>query len=382
MTGQFDRRQYQRRFDSLGDVSVVKEVGNAFLHSADQELREEIIDFLTSAIRGKPSIIPALLTSVYIVRELNRPVCVSMARRVVLAFPLGHLFRYALADCLDTYGDVDEHLEALKQRIIGIGLKMRGKRNTGDLARAQYAELVESDFGRLEDILAFLRGERKYPTDRVQMLAMRHPNYPEVSLKQVVRLVSLVNLAKLPFETRNPAKVTCVVDTNAISNASVSDWFGTPGLGFVAPAEVLLGLSDWSKISALPFSLDFVRIKLVPDRIPPEIASMFTRDSKDPPSLLGKKAAVLALREKADVIVTGERRLWDSDFPFLMEKYFAHILAVVQPQDFSTWLTNKGFSAPSPRIVPTEEVQEGEPGGRVSSTPADGRAHAQDRPGT
>lgn len=332
------------------------------MRSTDSDFREQIVSFLENAARGKAAVVPALLTAIHIVRESNSAASVPMARRMVLRWPSAHNFRFVLAYCLDMAGGIDAHLEALKQRLIGVSLKLQGRKKTGELAKAQYAELLESHFGRAEEILAFLKGERRYPTDKVQMLAMRRRSFPQVEVKHLMRLVSIVNIAGLPVEADEPAKVTCAVDTNAISNKSVSEWFGTPGLAFVAPAEILLGLSEWNRINAFPLGLDFVRIKLVPDRIPPEISNMFSRDKREPPSLMGKKVAVLALREKADAIVSGERRLWDSDLPFLMEKYFAHVLAVVQPSDFSTWLTNKGYGAPSPRVVPVEEAHDSKQG--------------------
>jgi len=352
----FDRAAFQRKFETLSGLDVVEEVGGAFLQSSDSGLRDEIMAFLEEAAKGKASVIPALLTAIRIVQSVNPVAAVSMARRMVFNWPSSYPFRDNLADCLDMTGDSHAQLEALKQRVIGLSLRLNVKRKTGELTKEMYSTLLNKHFGRMEEISAFLNGERSYPTNRMNKLPGKRGRHPPISLKQLVRLVSLVNVAGLPMRTNGTAKVTCVVDVNAMSSKIASEWFGTQGIKFIAPAEALLELTEFGRMQSIPLKLDFVEIGPVPDRMPPEIVGTLSGDMGDPPSVADKKVAALALSEEADAIVSGDRHLLKSHLPFVMEKCFGHTLSVMLPTNLPAWLSERGFAAPDSRVVLADDA--------------------------
>ena len=301
---------------------------------------EEIVAFIEDCVQMDDTRIMALLSAVEIIRTVKGTEHCVLARRMVERWPLNHKMRYMLSNCLALGDDRSKHIESLKQRIIGIHLEygyMRQRKESDEKVN----ELRKRFHQTIEWARKFLSGEERFPSISIERLDRSLLDPSEELEPYVERLMGAADIADLPEIVERNTNITCVVDTNAISNPEASRCFSLRSVRFIAPEEVLLEISRWGHVEWTPMELDHIEIIEVGDRIPREIDTMYSKRKGKPPSLADKKVAKLALDERANVIISADKDLSDSGLEYSLEKNYGLHLDVVSPNGFHRWFEKK-----------------------------------------
>lgn len=279
----------------------------------------------------------ALHAALEILRFYENMDAAALARRLVYRWSADYTLRYALANTLLLSSSRSDHLEAMKQRLIGCSRNVRQEMIKGappDVLR----RLIEEHLGRVTEIEAFLDGKAPYPSRRILRIASHIRPAPPELVPLLTRLASLPELAMLPsLPGRNPG-VTVVVDSNAFSAREFWPFLRDPRVRYVAPPDILLELARWENVQRVPWELDAVEIVDPGLEIPPEIESMYSTGKGAPPSLADKRVATLAWSLRASAIASDDKDLWDSGFMEQMARQYGYSVSVVSPGQFGKWL--------------------------------------------
>jgi len=328
----FAAHRFRKDFSNLR-CSAIREISNRFLERYVEE-GEVILEFLEECAGAHDTRILALLTAVEIIRSVEGTDHTTLARRMVLRWPLNHKMRYMLSNCLSLSEERRDHMESLKQRMIGIHLEYGYLKRKGE----SVGELYHRMHRTMEAGRRFLSKEERYQNLRMEKAA-RDRVVPDRRLSYLVeRMTGIADTCGLPPVTGKETRITCVVDTNAITDPDASRYFCAADIRFIAPEEVLLEVSRWDRLEWTPLELDHIEIMEVEDRVPPEIDRMYSRRKGREPSLTDKKVAALALETRADAIISADKDLSDSGLEYSLEKHYGLHLDVVHPSCFERWI--------------------------------------------
>lgn len=330
----FPSSAFQKRFAEY-DHSSIKEFGDHFLNGHTMDEKIEMLDFLKRSSRDPDTRKFSLLTSVEVLRRFRGTNYIDIAWSIVGEYPRDFRVRYMIANCLDLSDRREDHLEALKQRMIGTSIHCLLKKKKGELSEEEYMKILERHLKRIHEERGFLRGQKEHSSEKVKVLSSKRKDIPEDLSSEIRELEGLVGE---DYRTKTKPKLTCVLDTNAISNRHSSSLFGDERVEFMAPLDVLIELSKWGRIDQVPFELDYVRIEEVKMDPPREIDCMFSKHKGLKPSHADKMVATLAFREEADAIVSNDRDLWDSGLQYNLEKNYGISLKVVRPDHLEKWI--------------------------------------------
>jgi len=333
----FPSGKYGQRFREY-DFPSVREIGDRFFDGSTLEERIEILQFLMDMSHDHNSRKLALLASIEILRHFKDTNYIEIAWGVVREWPRDFTVRYMLANCLDLSENRCDHLEALKQRMIGTSIHCHYKRKKGELTDEKYREIMKRHIKKLYEEKNFLMGLTEHSCDKVEAI---HRTQVELTGELTYHIRSLEKVwigAGIGPRIHRVPKKKCIVDTNALSNRDSTKLMTDPDVEFMAPLDVLIELSNWGRIDRLPFELENVRIVEVEMKIPREVNEMFSNRKGKEPSLTDKKVATLAIQERADAIISDDRDLWDTGLPYKIEKNYGVRMEVVRPNELERWL--------------------------------------------
>ncbi|MEA3557719.1 MAG: hypothetical protein U9R75_00525 [Candidatus Thermoplasmatota archaeon] len=333
----FPSDKFDKRFREY-DYSSIKEFGSRFRYGYSLEERTEMVEFLLERSRDHRTRKLALLASLDILRHYKGTNYIDTAWGMVNEWPRDFTARYMLANCLDLSEDRSDHLEALKQRMIGTTIHCFHKNRKGELDDEKFGEILKRHIERLDKEKKFLKGLTDHPSSTVEAISRTQMELPG-ELSELARSLEdiWVGAGLRPRIHRVPKK-KCIVDTNAISSRYSARMLGEPDVQFIVPLDVLIELSNWKRIDRLPFELENVKIMEVKMKIPREVSKMFSRYKGGEPSLTDMKVATLAIQESADAIISNDRDLWDSGLPYRIEKNFGFRIEVLRSDELERWM--------------------------------------------
>lgn len=321
------------------NYNAVKRIRKRFFMVSDTEEKKEIIRFLIESSKDHKTSKLSILSALEILRQIKDIEFIDLARRLVNRWPMTHHLRYYLADCLDLSDNRSDHIEALKQRIMGTTIYFVQKKTGGTLERDDFREAMRRHRRYLENQIDFIEGKREYPNELVKRIS-HHTGDQEVVIEEIKRLEEIGDIAGIPNIKERDCSKTVVLDTNAISNFQCSKGFQDPDVRFVAPYEVLIELSKWARPDMIPLELDNVEFLILDRKIPPEIDNMYCEMKGKPPSLTDKKVATLAFHLKADAIASADKDLSSSGLVYAMEKNYGIRIDVIDPGKMSHLASN------------------------------------------
>ncbi|MBN1389353.1 MAG: hypothetical protein JXA22_01800 [Candidatus Thermoplasmatota archaeon] len=333
----FPGNKYLERF-RRSDHEAARELKEAFFNGPSPERKEEILELLFRSVDDKNTMKMGLLASVEILRQIEGANFMDLARALVKRYPGDLTVRSMFANCLDLTGERENHIEALKQRMIGTTLQCLAKMREEGMDEESYCEMLSRHLARLASEKRFLLGESDHSSTKVHRIASGRRPVESGLLDRVRELEKIWMKAGLSLPEEVKGKKKCVLDTNAFSDTSASRHFGNPRVHFMAPLAVLMELTEWCNIRRFPLEMEHVTFREVSTKVPPEIDHMFSRFKRKEPSLTDKKVATLALEERADVIVSRDRDLWDSGLPYKLEKNYGISLKVIPPSELPRWI--------------------------------------------
>jgi hypothetical protein len=254
-------------------------------------------------------------------------------------WPRDFSIRSIYADSLDLTGDVENRNEALKQRIISTTLHCLFKKIRSEFDEDQFHQILEFHLDSIYREMKVQDGIDKYPYKRLRTIEMNRIHLPRRVKKRMKELLEVWDNIETHsiFPDKDP-KVKCILDTNAISTKGVPRHFRNPGIDFIVPVSVLLELANWSCIDRFPLEIENVRVKKVTEEIPQEIDDLFSKLNRVKPSLSKKKIATLALMEKADAIITSDKRFGHSGLAQFLEVNHGIQCRIIAPDDIGTWI--------------------------------------------
>lgn len=329
----FPGNRYLERFRE-NDHEATRDLKDVFFNGSSPEWREEILDLLLGSVEDKKTRRMGLLGSVEILRQLEGACFLDLAWALVKRYPRDFTIRFMIANCLDLTDDRDNHIEALKQRMIGTTLQclMKG------MDENTYNGILRRHLAKLDSEKRFLMGGSEHSCSKVRRIASGRRPVESGLLSRVRELEKIWMRAGLSPPESPKANRKCILDTNAFSDISASRHFGNPHVHFMAPLSVLMELTEWYDIRRFPLEMEHVTFREVSTKVPPEVDGMFSRRKGKEPSLTDKKVATLAFEERADVIVSGDRDLWDSGLEYQLEKNYGIGLKVVKPEELERWM--------------------------------------------
>ena len=325
----FPRGKFENMFLE-NDYNAVKRIRKRFFTVSDTEEKKEIIRFLIDSSKDPKTSKLSILSALDILRQIKDIEFIDLARRMVRKWPMTHHLRYYLADCLDLSNNRSDHIEALKQRIMGTTIYFVQRKINGTLKNDDFRETMRRHRRYLEKQIDFIEGKREYPNELVERIS-RHTDDQEEVIEDIKRLEKIADIAGIPTIKERDHSKTVVLDTNAISNFHCSKGFRDPDLRFVAPYEVLIELSNWARPDMIPLELDNVEFLILDRKIPPEIDNMYCEMKGKPPSLTDKKVATLAFHLEADAIASADKDLSRSGLVYAIEKNYGIKIDVIDP---------------------------------------------------
>ncbi len=333
----FSPGKYIQRFREY-DFSSIKDIGDVFMngHSTDEMI--EIIEFLKMSSMKEDSRKFALLSSIEVLRRFKKTNYMDLAWRVVNEWPRDFRIRYMIGNCLDLSEKREDHLEALKQRMIGTAIHCAIKRKKGAMTDEEFGKMLERHLNKLDEERKFLRGIKDHSCKKVEIILANQIDLPGDLADEIKELEHFWFEERVDKEISKEPKFTCVVDTNALSNRYSSRLFVDPRVEFIAPLDVLIELSKWGRIDKVPFELENVIIKEVHVKVPREIDRMFSKTKGLEPSHADKMVATLAFQENANAIISDDRDLWDSGLQYYLEKNYGISLNVIRPDNLERWI--------------------------------------------
>ncbi|MBN1539175.1 MAG: hypothetical protein JW939_03450 [Candidatus Thermoplasmatota archaeon] len=333
----FPGNRYLDRFRK-NDHEATRELKESFFNGSSPERKEEILELLFRSVDDKRTRWMGLLASVEILRQIEGANFLDLARALVKRYPRDFTMRFMIANCLDLTDDRNDHIEALKQRMMGTTLQCFMKMRREGLDEEMYDEILKRHLSKLGSEKRFLLGESEHSCTKVRRIASGRRPVESGLLPRIRELEEIWRRAGLSRPGRVQGKKKCILDTNAFSDISASRHFGNPHVHFMAPLAVLMELTEWCNIRRFPLEMEHVTFKEVTSKIPLEIDQMFSKFKGKEPSLTDKKVATLALEERADVIVSGDRDLWDSGLEYQLEKNYGIGLKVIKPEELERWI--------------------------------------------
>lgn len=331
----FPSSAFQKRFAEY-DHSSIKEFGDHFLNGHTWDEKIEMMEFLKRSSRNPDTRKFSLLTSVEVLRRFRGTNFIDLAWSIVGEYPRDYRVRYMMANCLDLSERREDHLEALKQRMIGTAIHCIVKKVKGEMTEEEFHNLLARHVNRVHEERSFLKGKKEYSSRKVEVISSSRMALPEDLSMEIRELEGFGRMDCYP--PYKEADLTCVLDTNAISNMHASKLFNDPRVRFIAPLDVLMELSRWGRIDRVPLELEYVRIKEVNTDVPREIDCMFSKQKGLTPSHADKMVATLAFKEEADAIVSNDRDLWDSGLQYNLEKNYGISLKVIRPDQLEKWI--------------------------------------------
>jgi len=319
----------------------VHDLAHRFVHNPDPSERGAILDFLTRRSQEADLRLQCVSCAAFILRDFGDMRSVRLLRSLRGQWPFNPFLRYELANSLDLTGTGEDHLEAFKQRILGTKLEMSWWQGKDKRA---FEKVLQRHLHQLEGMQAYIEGQGTDPTERVRYLREKAEDAETETETYLDTLAELDRIADLPA-TPAPEHhdITCVLDTNALTSRHVSWLFPVVDVGFAAPTEVLLELSNWRQVESIPLSLDVVEILDVLAIPPPEIEEMFSERKGRATSRADKMVATLAIQLEADAIVSDDRDLWDGGLANALEKNLDHRIDIIGTREFVGWLKRHGY---------------------------------------
>ena len=333
----FPSGKFYQRFREY-DYTSVREIGDRFFNGCSLEEKTQMVEFLLERSCDRNSRKLALLSSIEILRHFRGTNYIDIAWGVVNEWPRDFTVRYMLANCLDLSDDRCDHLEALKQRMIGTTIHCSYKRKKGELDDEKYREIMKRHIERLYEEKKFLMGLTDHSCGKVEAISRTQVELSGELTDSIRSLEEVWIGAGISPRIYRVPKKKCVVDTNALSNRDSARLMSDPDVDFIAPLDVLIELSNWGRVDRLPFELENVRIMEVEMKIPREVDEMFSKRKGMEPSLTDKKVATLAIQERADAIISNDRDLWDSGLPYKVEKNYGIRMDGVRSSALERWI--------------------------------------------
>lgn len=330
----------EERFASY-DYSTIKFIRQAFFNGSSLETKMGIIRTILDSAANERTKKLALFCAIEVLRLVEGTDYIDLARRIVEAWPKNHGVRYMYANCLDLSNDRSDHYEALKQRMLGTAIRCYEMKRENKLDGQNYSEVLRTHLQRLESQRQFLDGKAKYPSLKATLIKKHISPADEDIAQGILSLQSIAEKARLPKVYRKEPKLTCVLDTNALSNADTAYFFPSSMVRFIIPPEVLMELANWRQVSHIPFNLHFVEVVPVSIGMPAEIHAMRCEGRNKLPSITDKKVAMLAIQERADAIVSADCDLLGTGIPGFVEKQWGKRLSVVRPSELGKWIDGK-----------------------------------------
>lgn len=314
-------------------------MGGRYLDAIDEASRADALGLIEEAAEREP--VPAALGALHVLRQLRRPEAIPLVRRIVASWPMDHQLRYTLSNTLFLVDAERSGLEALQHRIIGRSMELHVSKKRDNYGFTQHgASIVGKHLADVARIRAFLEGTATYPSVYLAELAEQVRGHEGKSLDEPAlrRLTGIADRAQLAHPAAKPAGARLVVlDTNAIADEHVYQWLASEKFRFIAPPGVLLEFARWDAIQHVPWQFDSVEIRRVRGRILPEIDAMFSKRKRQAPSETDKHVAMLALEQRAAIIVSDDRDLWDSGMTHAVEKNTGVRIQVLGARAFDSW---------------------------------------------
>jgi len=333
----FPKGRYLERFRAL-DYDAIRELRESFFNGNSPDWKREILELLLDSSEDRSAKKIGLLVSIEILRQTKGASFIDLAWALVARYPRDFYIRFMLANCLDLTDDRNNHIEALKQRMIGTTIKCLRKKRHDQLNGETYRAILKRHLDSLHSERSFLMGITDHSCEKVHQIAMKQYRVDQDLMPMISELENVWQRAGLLQPAEVAGKRKCVLDTNAFSDISASRHFRNPHVQFMAPLSVLIELSRWCEIDRFPLEMEWVTFKEVSSKIPPEIDTMFSRFKGKEPSETDKRVATLAFEERADAIVSSDRDLWDSGLPQRLEKNYGVSLKVVKPTELGRWI--------------------------------------------
>lgn len=332
-------KSYLRKFQE-NDWSVVDEVSNRFAnyHTSNDD-RIRILDFLEKQCLKRDIQRMSIVTVANLLQRIRGPYHLEFSKKMVVHWPRDFSIRSIYADSLDLSDDVEDRNEAIKQRIISTTLHCLFKKMRSEFDQDQFYQLLEFHLNSMYREMKVQEGIEKYPSKRLRYIEMNRIHLARRVKKRMKELLEVWEHIETYsiFPEKDP-KVKCILDTNAISTTGLPKHFRNPSIDFIVPVAVLLELANWTCIDRFPLEIENVRVKKVNEEIPKELEIQFSKLSGVKPSLTKKKIAALALMEKADAIITSDKRFVHSDLSqFLKMNYGIHC-RIIHPDDIEELL--------------------------------------------